>query len=477
MLQSNTNSEIRQFYHSKIIPFEDCSSEQNHTLMQHPVRSLIYIPINELVVGSRISVNAAKKYLLLSYLCIYLLDTKTVPTASETPPGLAPEPAPPPPQAEAQYPTVWGSLTFTQLYQRTCRYAAHILRQDSRFGTNDVDDGLQVAYLKLWQRLQAEPEFLAERGIGWIGKFLFYGAVHTRQKEQRITKHRAEAATDHAGFVESLSTSKTARPHSSESRQTDNRIDLHAAIVAVANHILAHLEGIKQQRALWALYTITTLHLQVTAASKLFRVHHRAMKEAYEQVLSLLQQYLSGYQPRHETRPLRARAQQPQPYQDIVAIRQQNASIEPEYFEKVKQQLEQECPDTLDRDLIALQGIQTETTAKTQARQHNLSYSSMQRAYERVHLLLASQKDETVVPRRAQKIRAKPFDFCPEYVPLIQSVANEMLDEPNSEGKLIALYSYLCNIPNRTSARNFQMSESTVRNYRNRIQERFTTLL
>ena len=60
---------------------------------------------------------------------------------------------------------------------------------------------------------------------------------------------------------------------------------------------------------------------------------------------------------------------------------------------------------------------------------------------------------------------------------MIRLLANELLSQPNSQGKVIALYSYLCNIPNRTSARNFQMSESTLRNYRQHIQQHLTRLI
>jgi hypothetical protein len=384
-------------------------------------------------------------------------------------------------QPEPQYQTVWGSLTFTQLHEQTCRYAAYLLREDPRYGVNDVDDGLQVAYLKLWERLQQEPTLLVGRSIGWIGKFLFYSAVHTRQNEQRRAKRQVETCkgeTDMQDFADNLVVrSGTMRWHSHESRQADKRIDLHAAIVSTANYILEYYTGVEQYRALWALYGMTALDIQVTAASQLFGVHHRAMKKAYKDVRTLLKQHLDGYKPLCTTRPIRAKAQTALPYQDIYAIRQSNAYIEPEYFDKVEKVLNQQCPDTLERDLIALQGINEQVCAKAQARIHAMSYSSMQRAYERIHLLLASQKDETITPRRPQKIRAKPFVYRPEYEPLIQLLAQELLVQPYSDGKLIALYSYLCNISNRTSARNFQMSESTLRNYRHQIQARFIDLI
>jgi len=479
MLQRNTSSEIRQFWHRVIINFDDCPPEQSHSPVRQSSENLSLEPINEIIVSVRVNSTSRTQYALLSRTLARHADTTvTTPSFTDevTASVLLDEPASL--QAEAQYQTVWGNLTFTELHERTRRYAAHMLREDSRYRDNDVDDGLQVAYLKLWQRLQAEPKLLVGRGIAWIGKFLFYGAVHTRQKEHRLSKRQVEAENDHAGFVDSLTTaSGVARPHSHESRQADIRIDLHAAIVTAANYILMHYQGLEQIRALWALYCIVTLDLQVTAASQLFRVHHRAMKQAYEQVVSLLRQHLRDYQPRHETRPIRASAQQPQAYQDICAIRRQNANIPSECFDKVRKELEQQCPDTLDRDLAALEGIQGKVSAKAQAIVHGTSYSAMQRAYERIHLLLGSQRDEAIIPRRPQKIRAKPFVFCPEYEPLIQSIANEMLSEPNCQGKLIALYSYLCNIPNRASARNFQMSEATLRNYRQHIQERFAAVL
>jgi hypothetical protein len=369
---------------------------------------------------------------------------------------------------ETRYSTVWGCLTFAELHQQTYRYAIHLLREHPRYSIDTVDDGLQASYLNLWQRLQNEPTLLAGRNIAWIGKFIYYGAVQQRQVEISDGSYRYDTPMPRSG---------AARPHSHETRQADKRIDLQAAIVATANHILAQPTGIHQDRAIWALYGITMLQIQVTEMSHLFRVHHRAMKKAYEDVHLLLKQHLDGYVPRHETCPIRKPAQESLPYQDICAIRKQNGNIEPSCYEKVQQELEQLNPDTLDRDLIALQGIREHVTAKEQARIHGKSYSSMQRAYERIHLLLAAQSDETVIPRRPQKIHAKPFEFRPEYAPMLQLLANELLRQPNSDGKIIALYSYLCNIPNRTSARNFQMSESTLRHYRQNIQERLNALI
>ena len=483
MDKSNTSSELRQLIRGRILPYRDTLLEQRHALpddkllpkpdcLQMADRISYQVEVTTLspIVSHQASINPAVQFVDVQpavELSTEASDDIVLDETAQT-------------HIEAQYPTVWGDLTFTQLHERTCRYAAYLLRQDPRYGVNDVDDGMQVAYLKLWQRLHEEPALLVGRNIGWIGKFLFYSAVHTRQKAHRSTKRQVESRngeTDMQGFMDSLAArSRSKGRHSHESRQVDKRIDLHRAIAATANHILEQPVGIHQDRALWALYGITMLHIQVTAASRVFRVHHRAMKQAYEDVHSLLQQRLEGYAPCYETRPVRDKGQRKQPYQDIHAIRKQNTDIEPEYFEKVKHHLEQQCPDTLIRDLIALKGIRDKVAAKMQARTYNVSYSSMQRAYERVHLLLASQRDETVQARRSQKIRAKPFVFRPEYEPLIQSLADELLVQPYSQGKLIALYSYLCNISNRTSARNFQMSESTLRNYRHQIQERFTNL-
>lgn len=315
--------------------------------------------------------------------------------------------------------------------------------------------------------------------MAWLGKFLFNAARHTRQREHPHTKRRypspSEATSDE--LVERLATSTASqRPHSTESRQTDLRIDLEAAIRATAQAILSSPLGKEQDRALWALYGMMSLQVQVTEMSQLFRVNHRAMKQAYLTVEGLLRQHLANYTPRGETRPIHNKGQKSLPYQDMRQIREQNSAISPERFQQVRSKLLSEKPDTLERDLIALDGIAQKVSARQQAREWSIPAAAMQRAYERIHLLLAAEVNPSVNPRRIERKHKQTFHYTSQDEPILQQLANALLLEEKSQERLIALYAYICNLGNRPIARQFQVNEASLRRYRHQIHERVSVL-
>lgn len=381
---------------------------------------------------------------------------------------------------EPQYRTFWGSLSFDEIYERSYRYAYSLLYRDHRFNPDNVEDGLQVGYLKLWQRLKKEPDLLSDLNIAWLGKFIFNAAFHTRQQEQRITnkeyKPRNPQDILSEGFEFFELGTGTYRKHSPESRQTDTRIDLEWAITATATIILQLPSGKEQDRQLWALYGITALQVQVTEASQLFSVNHHAMKAAYIAVQRKLQANLREYTPSGETRPVHNKGRKANPHQDIRQIKLQTAHSPPEHYDEVRKTLHSLKPDTLERDLVALDGIKAKVDARQQARNHHISYSAMQRAYERVHLLLAAVVNPTVSPKQIEKKRTQTYIFQKEDEFIIRALANELLRQSNSQERLVAFYAYLCNLPNRTTARNFQMDEATLRRYRKQAHERIIQL-
>lgn len=258
--------------------------------------------------------------------------------------------------------------------------------------------------------------------------------------------------------------------HSAESRQMDIRQDLMTAISATANHIMSLPAGRAQNRMLWALYCMTTLQIQVTEASRLFRVRDRAMKAAYKVVTEQLQSHLKEYAPLTPTKPMRSKRDS-LPEQDIAVIRQRNDNTPPEIYRQVRELLCREQPTTLDRDLLALTGIQSGISAHEQGRRHHISKSGMQRAYERVHLLIAAQTDPTVRPRQSPKQRMLPFEMKASMIPVLQRIATELASEHDNITPLIALYGYICNLPNRALARDFDINEGTLRRYRYRVQD------
>lgn len=375
--------------------------------------------------------------------------------------------------SEPRYPTRWGALTFTEIHERTRKYASFMVFQFRR----EVDDALQVGYLKLWQRLQAEPQYLVDKGAPWIARFVYFAGLNLQHREVCI-QQRSTAYEEDNGDTDDIPVSGLSRTggHSHESRQADTRIDLLSAITSTAHYILALPAGKEQDRLLWALYGMTMLQIHVTKFSHLFRVSHKASVKAYARVRLLLQQRLEGYAPHQATRPVHCRGQQPLPIQDIAAIRKQNATASDEQFSQVREVLELQQPDTLARDLAALAGIRSGTSCRQQARCYQFSYSSMQRAYERVHLMIAAVVNATVIPRRAEKKHAPRFTFMPEYAALIEQLAGEVLAHPRSQERLVALYAYLCNLPGRTAARQFNMEEAVIRRYRKELHARFTSM-
>jgi hypothetical protein len=360
-----------------------------------------------------------------------------------------------------QYPTVWGHITFEELYDKTYRYACKILANDIRLNSTDRDDCLQVGYLKLWKRLQTEPDVLDGKPIAWIGRFVQFAALHQGQRDYKYDKRNTQYNPD---FKLHQRPDKT---------PIDTRIDLQAAIVSTANIALEQDDDNLQERNLWALYGLTMLQESANKTAKHFGIHHTPMTRAYNRVREMLQRELYNYAPSEPTKFRNERRYEQTTFQDMDEIYAVNIDISPERFEQLRLHLIAENPDTLERDLIALEGIRLGQSSRHVARYQGVNKAAMHRAYQRVHLLLAAQVDPTVTPRRLQKTKLEEFHYHPEQMPIIREVANELLDDDNANILMIALYAHLCNLPTRATARNFGLTESRLRRYRHRVQERF----
>lgn len=87
---------------------------------------------------------------------------------------------------EPQYATVWGQITFADLYQRTQRTAGAVMvNAHGMTNPEDVDDCLQAGYLKVWQRLQKEPDWFVDKPKRYIVQ-----AVVLHSKSQRFSHNR-----------------------------------------------------------------------------------------------------------------------------------------------------------------------------------------------------------------------------------------------------------------------------------------------
>lgn len=105
---------------------------------------------------------------------------------SSAAPDVSPEAAPAAESNEPCYATLWGALPFAELCRRTQRIVGSVLVQVHGMSNPlDVDDCLQAGYLKLWQRLQKEPNWLCDKPKRYIVQ-----AVVLHSKSQRFSHQR-----------------------------------------------------------------------------------------------------------------------------------------------------------------------------------------------------------------------------------------------------------------------------------------------
>jgi hypothetical protein len=385
----------------------------------------------------------------------------------ETPPPIVPEPTTP------TFRTCFGELSFEDLYQRTCKYAASILHHTYQIDPADVDDGLQAGYLKLWQRLQQQPSLLEGKSLAWIGKFIAYAALHATRADWQFK--RKTASSDEEIPARRGSSKPHRHAHSRETRQSDVRLDVQAAIVACAGDILTTLTGKQERYHLWALYGLTMLHECAAETSRLFAVREQSMQAAYTHVRSLLGQRLRDYAPRHPTTPTHGKGQKKLPLQDVTTIRKVNGTSSAGQFDIVRAKIEATNADTMRLDLLALEGIRRGMTMQAQARASSISFHRMRRAYLRVHLLLGAERDPDIRPYRPTKHTVQVFILTPETELAVEQLALELLKHPRSTEKLIALHTHISNLPVSTTAKHFNLPTSTLRYDVKQIGQRLGT--
>jgi hypothetical protein len=372
------------------------------------------------------------------------------------------------------YPTCFGTLTFDGIYERTRRYAASILHHSYHVAPDDVNDGLQAGYLALWKRLQAQPTLLEGKSLAWMGKLITYAALHATRSDWQF-KRKAVSREDEDRPTRGAIASTT-RAHSGEVRRADVRLDLHAAVATSAQAILAQSTGKQQQYDLWALYGLTMLQENAAETSRLFGVRKQSMQAAYTRVREQLQSQLPNYAPSHVTKPMvQGRGQKALPRQDMVAIRKANGDIPTAIYAAVKARIEVTKADTMGQDLVALAGIQQGMPAQTQAKAHHLSTARMQRAYARVHLMIGAQRDPTIRTRRPEKRVQSVFTLTEATAAAVYQLALELLQQPKSYEKLVALHAHISNLAISTTAKHFNIPTSTLRFYAQRIGTRLGT--
>ncbi len=372
------------------------------------------------------------------------------------------------------YPTSFGTFTFPELVERTRKYASFALHHTYQVNQADIDDGLQMGFLRLWQRLQQQPQLLHDKSLAWIGKGIIFSALHATRGDWQF---RQKTLTDSEEALEGRTrASKNGfAAHSWESRQTDIRIDLHYAIRGVAENILAEKCGKPRDHNLWALYGLTMLHVSASELSRLFSVREQSMQAAYNRVRQMLQDALPNYKPQETTTPYVRRGREALPQQDMLAIRKANGNVLDEVYEVVKIQIETINADTRCLDELALEGIRQGIPIQTQARTHGVPGYQMQRAYARVHLMIGAQRDPTVRVRRPERRVKSVFTLTEETAIAVEQLALDLLKQPKSYEKLVALHAHISNLAISTTAKHFNIPTSTLRYYAQQIGTQLKT--
>lgn len=369
--------------------------------------------------------------------------------------------------AEGRYETGLGTLNFEELHERTRKYTAFVLYHSHQVRPGDVDDGLQAGYTHLWERLLREPKILKDKPMAWIGKGIVFKALHAIRHDWSYQNHTQDA--------EGRSTTDRRGTQSSESRQIDMRIDIHQAIAEVARYILTHEKDKLAEHSLWALYGLTMLHVSASEASRIFSVREQTMQAAYNRVREQLKAALPYYAPSGETKQIRKRGPDTLPQQDMKIIQQANVMATEKVYKAVQVQIESLDADTRQQDELALAGIRQGIQISTQARKYGFPQYQMQRAYKRVHLMIAAELDPTVRTLRPERRMKHVFTLTTESAAAVERLALDLLKQSKSYEKLVALHAHISNLAISTTAKHFNIPTSTLRYYSQQIGKQLQT--
>lgn len=367
---------------------------------------------------------------------------------------------------EDRYPTGFGIITFADICTRTRRYAAYVLSHTYHMQPETVNEALQIGFSGLWEKLIEKPTRFQDAEVPVIGQQVVFQALHGLKKDwqyqQKTVAYKSSTSGNHS------------RPHSFESRQIDLRIDLHQAIALVAENILVTSTGKQQSHDLWALYGLTALKTSAKETAQLFGVREQSMQKAFQRTRQQLQAALPHYAPTGPTRPVRQRSS-PTPNPDIQHIRNHNSDIPEAVFASILKQIVEIGSDTQRQDELALEGIKQGVSALAQGRNHDIHISKMQRAYNRVHLMIAAFSDPTIRPRRPEKRKQFQFELNPTSERAVHDLALELDRQPRSFERLIALHTHISNLPISRTAKHFNIPAATLRYYVMQIGERLGT--
>jgi len=99
----------------------------------------------------------------------------------------------------------------------------------------------------------------------------------------------------------------------------------------------------------------------------------------------------------------------------------------------------------------------------------------MQRAYQRIHLMIGAERDPTVrVPRPERRVKPV-FTLTAASAAAVEQLALDLLEQPKSYEKLVALHAHIGNLAISTTAKHFNIPTSTLRYYSQQIGRQLKT--
>lgn len=149
------------------------------------------------------------------------------------------------PQPEPKYPTGFGTVTFEELYAATSRIVGSTMRdQLGMTNPEDIDDCMQVGYLKVWQQLQKQPDWFAGKPKKYIVQ-----AVVLRSKAQRYA---------HLRHYRKIVYDADAQAHQNDSGPTISQVETWIDLSQSLQRVAEHATTLDNPIYLLALYTLIT---------------------------------------------------------------------------------------------------------------------------------------------------------------------------------------------------------------------------
>ena len=188
-----------------------------------------------------------------------------------------------PAEPEIRYPTGMGDLTFEELVRKTRRVVGNTLRQAGMDNPDDIDDALQSGYMKVFTKLQEDPNMFADKPKCYIVKNIYF-----RSKAQRYAHFR-----HYRKIVFDADPNWLMSDIGINTRESDFWIDMEAVLAKVVAVIEA---SERSQLKLLIMYCMIT-QAQPCVVGPLFESSSKTFTKHVRDVRALLQAYLPHYRP------------------------------------------------------------------------------------------------------------------------------------------------------------------------------------